>query len=127
MTPRAKTLPLLALAASAATAAAVDCTFSDSYPRQYVAYALPDNSGVVVDGRLDEPAWQEVAFTEDFVDISTTTTPRFRTRVKIRWSPTHLFVGAVLEDTAVWANITAVCHCVNASQDQVRTGGCCAN
>jgi hypothetical protein len=33
--------------------------------------------------------------------------PRFRTRQKIRWDDSFLYVGALLEETAVWANNTA--------------------
>lgn len=105
--------------AAAGVVAGFDCSFSSSYPRQYVAYHLDSDAGIVVDGKLDEPAWTDVAFTEDFVDISTTTTPKLQTRTKIRWTDTHLYVGYYLQETQVWANITSTCHCVNASQDQV--------
>lgn len=112
-----------ALAAAAAapptTTTAFDCSFAASYPRQYVAYHLPSDAGVIVDGALDEPAWTEVGFTDAFVDISTSTPPALLTRAKLRWSDSHLFVGGLLQEPAVWANISHVCHCVNASQDQV--------
>ena len=86
-----------------------DCTFEDSYPRQYVAYKT--DHPLVVDGALDDPAWLEVPWTEDFVDISTDTAPHFRTQAKVRYDSTFLYVGARLSDTAVWANISTTCHC----------------
>ena len=108
------------LAAAAVTAAAgFDCSFAAAYPRQYVAYHVDTDDGIIVDGRLDEPAWEAVGFTDAFVDISTTTAPQFLTRAKMRWTDTHLYVGGMLQETAVWANITRVCHCFNASEDQV--------
>lgn len=110
----------LALAAALAAAAAIDCSFSSIYPRQYVAYKTAGD--IVVDGKLDEPAWTEVGFTDPFVDISTNTTPKFDTRAKIRWDDTNLYIGAVVTDEAIWANITHTCHCYDPSEDQVVGG-----
>jgi hypothetical protein len=87
------------------------------YPRQYVAFKT--TTPPTIDGKLDEPMWQERGFTEDFVDISTQTLPHFRTRAKIAWDDEWLYVGGYVEDTAVWANITYTCHCYNQSEDQV--------
>lgn len=104
-----------------AQASSIDCTFSSSYPRQYVAYKT-NGGDLVIDGKLDDAAWEAVGFTEPFVDISTNLTPRFDTRAKIRWDDTYLYVGAALVDNAVWANITHTCHCYDPSQDQVVRG-----
>ena len=95
-----------------------DCSFNASYPRQYIAYKTASSS-LVVDGRLDDPAWLEVGFTERFVDISTATLPRLSTHAKIRYDETFLYVGALLEEPQAFANITSTCHCLNNSQDQV--------
>jgi hypothetical protein len=75
-------------------------------PRQYVAYRT--DRPLTVDGRLDEPAWQAAGWTEDFVDIlgPSKPAPRFRTRAKILWDSTDLFIGAELADPDVWATIT---------------------
>jgi hypothetical protein len=61
-----------------------------------------------VDGRLDEPAWQAASWTEDFVDIlgPSRPTPRFRTRAKMLWDSTNLYIGVELSDPDVWATIT---------------------
>jgi hypothetical protein len=53
------------------------------------------------------------------VDISTAASPRLSTHAKIRWDDAFLYVGALLEEPQAFANITATCHCLNASQDQV--------
>lgn len=96
----------------------VDCDFSATYPRSYVAYRAPAGA-ITVDGSLDEAAWAEVAWSEDFVDISTAAVPPLRTRVKIRWDESFLYVGAHLEATQLAANITWCCHCVDPNADQV--------
>ena len=95
----------------------LDCSFSASYPRHTVTYKL--GSPISVDGKLDEEAWTEVGWSEDFEDISTTVVPRLRTRMKMRWDDDWLYVGAELEETEIWANITDTCHCINDDQDQV--------
>ena len=59
-----------AASAAASAAPAFDCSFSSSYPRTYVAYRNFDRD-IVIDGKLDDAAWSEVGFTDDFVDIST--------------------------------------------------------
>ena len=50
---------------------------------------------------------------------STDVTPRLRTRMKIRWDDDWLYVGAFLQETQIWANISETCHCINEDQDQV--------
>ena len=45
--------------------------------------------------------------------------PRFETKMKMRWDDDWLYVGAELEETQIWANITETCHCINDDQDQV--------
>jgi Carbohydrate family 9 binding domain-like len=102
---------------SAGIATAFDCSFSSTYPRSYIAYKTTKN--LVIDGSLSDPQWTEVAFSESFLDINTTTLPRFDTRVKMRWDDNYLYVGAMLEEPDVWANISSVCHCLNNSQNQV--------
>ena len=39
--------------------------------------------------------------------------------MKIRWDDDWLYVGAWLQETQIWANITETCHCINEDQDQV--------
>jgi hypothetical protein len=110
-------LRLCTALACASVGLSFDCTFFDSYPKQYVAYKTDHD--LVIDGKLDDAAWAEVAWTERFVDISTDTPPRLSTHAKIRWDDEFLYVGALLEEPQAFANITTTCHCVNASQDQV--------
>ncbi|MGD0483017.1 MAG: carbohydrate-binding family 9-like protein [Gemmatimonadales bacterium] len=75
-------------------------------PRHYIAYRA--DKPITVDGRLDEAAWQAVPWTDDFVDIEgpSKPVPRFRTRAKMLWDSTNLYIGAELTDPDVWATIT---------------------
>lgn len=80
----------------------------------YKAQTVP-----VLDGDLSKPFWKDVGFTEEFVDISTSTRPLYETRAKIRWDEKFLYIAAEVVDDAVWANISNTCHCVNSTADQV--------
>jgi len=62
-----------------------------------------------VDGKLDEPAWKEAAWTGSFVDIegSLKPRPRFQTRAKMLWDDEYFYIGAELEEPEIWATLTA--------------------
>jgi hypothetical protein len=77
-------------------------------PLSYVTYALSGSERIVVDGRLNESAWADVAWTEDFLDISGPAfpSPYFATRAKLRWDEQYLYIGAYVQDTQIWANQT---------------------
>ena len=57
---------------------------------------------------LDDPAWQSAPWSEEFVDIlgDSAPPPTLRTRFRLLWDPTHLYVAAELEEPHVWATIT---------------------
>jgi len=110
--------PVPAPATAAAAAAPFDCSFASSYPRTYVAYRNFDRD-LVIDGRLDDAAWQEVGFSEKFVDISTATAPRLDTNVKMRFDDEFLYIGGRMQETMLAANITYTCHCNDEPGDQV--------
>jgi hypothetical protein len=65
-------------------------------------------SPVRIDGRLDDPAWAQAAWTTDFVDIegAARPKPRFRTRVKMLWDDRYLYIAAELEEPDVKATLT---------------------
>ena len=75
-------------------------------PELYVAYrtAVP----LIVDGRLDDAAWEDAAWTSEFVDIegSARPAPRFRTRAKMLWDDSYFYVAAEMEEPDVWARLT---------------------
>jgi hypothetical protein len=75
-------------------------------PPHYLCYRAP--APLVVDGKLDEPAWQKTAWTGDFVDIEgpLKPKPRFRTRAKMLWDKEYLYFGAELDEPDIWATLT---------------------
>ena len=49
--------------------AALDCSFQESYPRHLVTYKLGEDEVITLDGNMDEEAWQQVEWSQDFTDI----------------------------------------------------------
>ena len=74
-------------------------------PQGYVCYHVP--GPVKVDGQLNEPAWQAAPWTENFVDIEGTASPkpRFRTRAKMLWDDEYFYVAVELDEPHVWATL----------------------
>ena len=59
----------------------------------------------VFDGQLNKGAWSKARWTRDFGDIEgpLKDTPHYRTRAKMLWDERYFYVGAVLEETDLWA------------------------
>jgi hypothetical protein len=76
------------------------------HPRGYVCYRA--TSPITIDGKLDDPAWQAVPWTQDFVDIEgdLKPKPRFLSRAKMLWDDNYFYVAAELEEPHVWATLT---------------------
>ncbi|MCP4248861.1 MAG: CehA/McbA family metallohydrolase [bacterium] len=74
--------------------------------RQHVCYHT--DQPVVIDGRLDDSAWADAAWTDRFVDIEGDAKPRpqYHTRLKMLWDDRHLYLAASLEDPHVWGTLT---------------------
>lgn len=92
---------MLALAATQSTVAPADA------PPGYVCYRA--NSRIVVDGQLNDAAWRDAPWTQNFVDIEGDLKPKpsLQTRVKMLWDDTYFYVGAELVEPNVWATETA--------------------
>lgn len=62
----------------------------------------------VPDGNLDKPFWTQGTWIDHFHDIEGGTRPRpaKRTRVKLLWDDTALYVGAELADDTIWATVS---------------------
>lgn len=60
-----------------------------------------------IDGVLDDEAWRDVPWTESFHDIRgpDRPAPRHRTRVKMAWDDSALYVAAEIDEPHVWATI----------------------
>jgi hypothetical protein len=76
------------------------------HPKGYVCHRA--SGPIKVDGKLDDPAWQNAAWTDDFVDIEgdVKPKPRFRTRVKMLWDNDYFYVAAEMEEPHVWGTLT---------------------
>lgn len=78
----------------------------EQFPKTYIAYRA--SSGLVMDGAFDEADWQNVPWTEDFVDIEGVGQPEplYNTRVKMLWDDDYLYIAAELEEPHIWATYT---------------------
>lgn len=72
-------------------------------PRSYVASFA--SAEIKVDGIADESAWNNAAFSEDYIDIEGAKEPRFQTRMKMLWDDQYLYVYAEMEEPHVWATL----------------------
>jgi hypothetical protein len=74
-------------------------------PKGYVCYRTKDT--IKPDGILDEKSWNEIPWTDYFVDIEgkAKPAPRLKTHAKILWDDTNLYVAAELEEPNVWAKL----------------------
>ncbi len=86
--------------------AAVFVHGADGLPKHYDAPRV--STPIRIDGKLDDAAWQAAAWTDSFVDIegNSKSKPRFRTRAKIAWDDTHLYIAAEMEEPHVWGTLT---------------------
>jgi hypothetical protein len=73
-------------------------------PRQAVVYRTP--KPLTIDGRLDEPAWRETAWSDPFIDIQGEAKPRFLTRVKMLWDAEFYYFAAEMEEPDISATLT---------------------
>ncbi len=74
-------------------------------PKGYVCYRT--SSPVIPDGILDEKAWGEVPWTDNFVDIegSAKPLPRYTTHAKLLWDADNIYIAAELQEPDVWAKL----------------------
>jgi hypothetical protein len=75
-------------------------------PQTYRVPRVPQ--APVIDGKLDDAAWESAPWTAAYVDISGPghPTPRFHTRGKMAWDDTYFYFAAELEEPHLWATYT---------------------
>lgn len=75
------------------------------HPRGYVCYRAA--SAVTIDGALDESAWRDAPWTDDFVDIEgdKKPAPSLRTRAKMLWDDKYFYIGADLVEPNLWGTM----------------------
>lgn len=95
-----------AIAFGTMLAAAMPVAAHDSAPLTYEC--LRAARPIELDGKLDDPAWQNAPWTSDFVDIEgdRKPLPKYRTRVKMLWDDQYLYIAAELEEPEVTATLT---------------------
>ena len=75
------------------------------HPKRYVCCRAA--GPVVIDGRIDEPAWADAPWTDFFVDIEggIKPRPRFTTRARMLWDEAYFYIAAELEEPHVWGTL----------------------
>jgi hypothetical protein len=75
-------------------------------PRQYTAKF--SSISPVVDGKINDPVWQNLPWTENFKDIEgdSKPLPTWNTRAKMTWTSQGLYIAAELLEPHVWAYLT---------------------
>jgi hypothetical protein len=78
----------------------------DYSPRSYVCYKTP--APILLDGKMNDPFWEKVDWSELFVDIEGDLKPLpfYDTKVKMLWDENYFYFGAKMEDPHVWATLT---------------------
>lgn len=72
-------------------------------PRTYVAHKT--NEPIKIDGKATEKSWEEVQWSQDFIDIEGKKTPTYRTRFKMLWDEKNIYFFAKMEEPHVWATL----------------------
>ena len=76
-----------------------------SAQRHYVCYYTAEKPAI--DGSGSESVWQRASWTEDFADIEGDIRPKptLRTRAKMLWDSTYLYIYAELQETDLWGTL----------------------
>lgn len=74
-------------------------------PKSYLCYRT--NTTINIDGKIDEPVWSNVEWTDYFVDIegNLKPLPRFNTRAKMLWDEKYFYIASELEEPNLWATL----------------------
>jgi hypothetical protein len=97
---------LLSIALLAAAAApAQDAQIAPATPLSYEC--LRATHPIKIDGKLNDAAWKKAQWTSDFVDIEgpAKPLPRLRTRAKMLWDDTYLYIAAEITEPNVTAKL----------------------
>lgn len=75
-------------------------------PKGYVCYRA--NSPLIIDGKLDDAAWNDAPWSDLFQDIEGNAKPfpKLRTRMKMLWDDRYLYIAAEIEEPHVWGTLT---------------------
>lgn len=75
-------------------------------PPSYICYKAP--STITIDGKISPGEWDQIPWTDDFVDIEGDKQPApfYQTRAKMAWNEEGMFFAVLMEEPHVWATIT---------------------
>jgi hypothetical protein len=78
------------------------CGLAQSQPiPDYTILKTPGK--IVIDGKLNEPGWQNIQFTSPFVLHTDGSAPVYQTKAKMLWDKKYLYIAFVMDDPDVWA------------------------
>jgi len=72
--------------------------------KSYISYHAIDP--IVINGKGDEESWKKTEWSTNFIDIEGIEKPLHRTRMKMLWDDTYLYIYAELEEDHIWGDIT---------------------
>ena len=74
-------------------------------PKIHICYQT--ETSITIDGRANEPDWQNATWTAPFMDIEgqLKPTPKLDTKAKMLWDDTYFYVYAKLDEPHVWATL----------------------
>ena len=77
----------------------------DFNPKSYICYQTEET--IIIDGKIDNAAWQNAQWTDYFVDIEgdLKPTPNYQTRVKMLWDDEYFYFAAQMEEPHVWGKL----------------------
>lgn len=72
-------------------------------PKNYIVYRA--NSAMAIDGKAEEDSWKNAQWSETFIDIEgdKKPLPTHKTRFKMLWDETNLYILAEMVEPQVWA------------------------
>jgi hypothetical protein len=74
-------------------------------PEKYVCYQA--EKSILVDGVLDDQAWQQAPWSNTFVDIEgdLKEKPAKESKIKMLWDANYFYIAAELKDDHIWGNL----------------------
>ncbi|PID30043.1 MAG: carbohydrate-binding family 9-like protein [Candidatus Cloacimonadota bacterium] len=75
-------------------------------PHYYICHKTPE--APTIDGKISEKSWENVKWSESFVDIEgdLKPLPEFDTKVKMMWDDNYFYFAALMEEPHVWGKLT---------------------
>lgn len=64
------------------------------------------NQKIIIDGKLDESAWQHTLATDTFVFVDSGKKANVNTQTKVLWDSSYLYITFIVQDVSIWADKT---------------------